>query len=229
MMPILRCAEDEPFMVVREEFWLPAEPVTVPQPCPYVTTRACAFRVRPPNRHDWVRALRTLLPQRPRCILFDLPEAPINLTVEDLRLWTDEAQTLSPEVPIVLAQAGCKLPCGERAACLQCPQAAARLLQEQTADWTEREVPIAAQLRQKFPQLSEAKRALIAMWALEPSDKASHLPVQINEIAARFKVSRHTIQRWLREAKHIEPVLMQRLEAFRERRLRKTSAYVVRV
>ncbi len=227
MMPYCRPEGEAPFMRVVEEPWRPGGERVAPQECPHVARRECAFRLTPEVKSDWWWEVQRLRVQRPRCILLALPAQAVNLTVADLRLWVAEAQALVPEIPVFMAQEGCRFPCGERAACLQCPQSAARLLQEQSADWAEREVPIAAQLHEKFPQLNERKRAVVVTWALEPSTTNANLPITVTEIGKRLKVNRSTIWRWLQEAMEAEPELMRRLETFRERRLRKTGAYQV--
>ncbi len=210
-----------PFMEVCEESWEVKRPTHEALACPYVSETECAFRLRPESRSDWRRDLETLRGQQPRCLLFQLPNDAENLSTGDLRQWVQEAQRWLAEVPIFLAQEGKRFPCGEQAACLQCPQAAARLLREQTAAWTEREIPISTQIQQKFPQLSEAKRAMLAAWALEPSETHKNLPISLTELTKRYRVGRTTLWRWLQEAREAEPEIMRRLEAYRDLRARK--------
>ncbi len=228
MMPYCMPEHEEGWMVVEEETWrLPVE-VVFPLECPQMGERERGFTLRPENRRDWLRELPRLAQERPRCILFDLPREPVNLTLNDLRVWAREAQMHVPEIPVFLAERGAGLPCGRQAQCLHCHQAAARLLQEQISDWTEREVPTTTKIRQAFPQLDEAKQAVIAAWALEPSAKNRKQPIMVSELAARANVSPRSIRRWLLEAMEQNPGIMRRLEAYRELRLQEAKAYQVR-
>ncbi len=217
----------EPDIYEYEPPWELETPTCEPLQCPYLGEREVAFTLKPQRYRDWRRDLITLAPQRPRCVLFALPDPCENLTLADLRAWVREAQQRYGDIPIFLQQVDEELPCGHKAACLNCHQAAARLLQEQMIDWAEREYLTEERIRDKFPTLSERARSVLACWGLHHSAHRKGAITE-GEIAKRFGITDRTVQRYLQKARELEPRLMAQLEDIRSARLHKTGTYIVR-
>ncbi len=218
----------EPDVYDYEGDWTPPTVTCERLACPHLGDREIAFLFRPESYSDWRRDLSNVIGQRPRCILFGLPERHDNLTLDDLRQWVCDAQMRAPEIPIFLHQPGAACPCGERAACLHCPQTAARLLQEQITDWTERGIPSFDQLKSMFPTLTSVQQNVLAHWALSASKKNPNHAITLKELADNFKVTPRTIERWRDHARTLHPELMHRLETYRALRARKTGRYSMR-